>query len=1217
MKISKLLVLSALWLIGLSANAAEDLIERTEPTNEKVKEVAVAFEVGKTYLLYNKTAEMYFTQGSTWSTRGCVAPNKLSAVRIKVAKYTVADAEWDGKTYEIQNYVTNRSSYSWYKACMNEAGDLYLDQSTWANRFYEIQDQGDNVYRLMPNDVNEAVKSDGTQFVGRDESIPYDSSNDSAGFEDAEERVPLTALLTEGEGHHIDWVFYDASCYDAYEKSKTLRALIETAEDEGIDVSAAVTVYNNEDATLEEIEAAIKALQEAMAGGIDQGTADNPTNATSLITNPNFDNASPAGWNGSTPNMVGSGAHGPANVPEFYQGSNIDMYQELSGMPTGVYRLDMYGFYRSGSISAAYDNFLSGENYRAKLYATVDDDMLTADVANPYEAQNTTPYAGDTSWGVRANEGSNNGFYIPDDPSCARVYFEKGWYNNTLFFYVSADNARIGVREDGSNISTDWFVFDTFSLHYYGNTAASFQKWVELSVPSFEDALVTASMLSNYQSTVSSLAGSASDKASAVAAVEQLKPLVAELKANQALWAQYQAKINEGLEIAHSAEFAAYAGDLADACEYDGEDHLSNLDLDNDGLKAEMARIDELIAEVRKQAAEDVKVDEEVTSRWLTNADFAKKGEGWTVSKGSCNFNNGIAEAYGVDFDIHQDHVDAKKGVYELQLQGFFRMERDDNAYNKYLAGDQKTDAGVYIGTDKSTNKTFLKCVFEEVIDYDNLSNKNGFWQEPNSGSWYANTMESANTAFQQGMYNNVAYGIVTNEGETLRIGVAGNVTGANWICWDNFRLFYRGYENANANKYLLEKELEAFAEIDMTREMGTSVRAAVEKAKADAQAAITSGDASQMFDALSELFAVKSKIDESVALFADLKSQLQDLKYEMNQSDNMEAVAEAGAVLEEINDGLTNGDYDDEDVPALLAKISAAMNKLYMPGDFMTATDANPQDGTKFIRSATYSEMDEEGNETNQDKGWLGDKGNTGNDDTQKAALLYEYWNKTFEHYQVLSLPKGAYELSVFGFNRYGGNPEDYEAMNNGTPNTAFLYTETGGLHRRVAMPFINSGAEQYGMSDDDAKLMFDASGNVTTNEEEASVVYYMPNSMVTARTYFDMGKYHSTITVVVPDENDGWGTLRFGIEKLENQENGWCILDDWNLTYFGPNSTKTATGEIVDAEGIETATVAKPMKVEYFTLDGRKATAAQKGIIIVRQTMDNGSVVVRKIQK
>ena len=75
MKTKKLLVLGALCLFGLSANAA-DLIERTQPTVADVNPVAVAFEADHQYLLYNVGAEMFFTQGSTWSTRGCVVPNQ-------------------------------------------------------------------------------------------------------------------------------------------------------------------------------------------------------------------------------------------------------------------------------------------------------------------------------------------------------------------------------------------------------------------------------------------------------------------------------------------------------------------------------------------------------------------------------------------------------------------------------------------------------------------------------------------------------------------------------------------------------------------------------------------------------------------------------------------------------------------------------------------------------------------------------------------------------------------------------------------------------------------------------------------------------------------------------------------------------------------------------------------------------------------------------------
>lgn len=1227
MKFSKLLVLSAFWLIGQSVSAA-DLIERTEPTNEDVKEVPVAFEVGKTYLLYNTTAQMYFTQGSNWSTRGCVVPNKISAVRIKVAKYTLADVEWDGKTYEIQNYVTNRTSYSWYKASMNDAGDLYLDQTTWANRFYEIQDQGNNVYRLMPNEVNADVKSDGSQFVGRDDNIPYDSSNDSAGFEDADQRVPLSALLTEGEGHHIDWVFYDAGVYDAYEKSKTLKSTIETAEAQGIDVSAAAAVYNNLDATAEQIEAAITTLQEAMASGIGNGTADNPTDATSLINNPNFDNASSAGWSGSTPNMTGSGAHGPANVAEFYQGSNVDMYQDLSGMPAGVYRLTMYGMYRSGSADEAYKNFVSGTNYRALLYASADDVEQSTAIVNPFEIMNKETFAGATDWGVNASETASNGFRIPNDPSCARVYFNKGWYNNTVFFYVEGGNARIGVKEPGTNIAADWFPFDEFHLTYFGNTQASFQKWVELSAPDYSNVVVTASLLSNYQSTVSSLVGSASDRTSAAAAVEQINELVKQMKENQSLWAQYMAKVDEAKAFASQAEFASYASDLAEYLSWDAEDYINNRDLDSDGLKAEIEHIDQMIAEVRKAAAEDVKVDEEVTERWLTNANFANAGNGWTVAKGGCNYNYGIAEAYGAPFDIYQEVKNAKKGVYELQLQGFFRTGRNDASFNSYQAGTQTCDAGVYIGTADATNKTYLSCVFSEIID-PSFVEGNGSFLADGSASWpdgnyYANDMQSASKCFQEGMYKATAYGIVKGEGETMRIGVGGNLGGSDWICWDNFRLTYRGYENADANAYLLNKELEYLSNLDMSKKMGKSVLAAVEQAKSDAQAAIGSGDAARMFDVLSDIYDLKSKIDASVALFADLFTEIQGLQVALSNTDADETVqAEVGAILEELQTNYMKGEYDDADVPNLIARIAEAMAMLNMPSDIMSASDANPIDATKLVQSATYSE-EVEGDagiiETNQDKGWQGDAGSFGNDDTQKAALLYEFYNKTFDHYQVIGgMPAGAWEIKVNAFARFGGNDVDYKSYLEGATNNTFLYTEVGGVRRQVALPFLFAGADNFDSGvDGAATLNVDANGEVVASADEAAMTYWMPGSMVTARAYFDQYKYGNSIIVVVPDEGNGKGTLRFGIYKpTKNEDYDWVIMDDWSLTFYGASSTKESTGTPV-TEGIETAAAAaKAVKTEYFTLDGRKAGAAQKGIVIVRQTMNNGNVVVRKIQK
>jgi cysteine sulfinate desulfinase/cysteine desulfurase-like protein len=53
-------------------------------------------------------------------------------------------------------------------------------------------------------------------------------------------------------------------------------------------------------------------------------------------------------------------------------------------------------------------------------------------------------------------------------------------------------------------------------------------------------------------------------------------------------------------------------------------------------------------------------------------------------------------------------------------------------------------------------------------------------------------------------------------------------------------------------------------------------------------------------------------------------------------------------------------------------------------------------------------------------------------------------------------------------------------------------------------------------------------------------------------------------------------------------------------------------------DESGIQgVAQNAKPVSVQYFTIDGRRVSGAQKGISIRKTVMDNGSVVVKKVRK
>ena len=103
-----------------------------------------------------------------------------------------------------------------------------------------------------------------------------------------------------------------------------------------------------------------------------------------------------------------------------------------------------------------------------------------------------------------------------------------------------------------------------------------------------------------------------------------------------------------------------------------------------------------------------------------------------------------------------------------------------------------------------------------------------------------------------------------------------------------------------------------------------------------------------------------------------------------------------------------------------------------------------------------------------------------------------------------------------------------------------------------------------------------------------------------------FEQGKFDGT-TVVFKVGDDG--KARIGLKKYEenNTFDCWSIWDNWKLTYYGPNSLVT---DIKDAAGN-----AAVVKTEYFNVSGARINSAAKGIVIVKETLGNGTVKVKKV--
>ncbi|MBP5338466.1 MAG: hypothetical protein J6Z14_04065, partial [Prevotella sp.] len=1154
MKLSRLFVLSALCLTGMSVNAVE-LEPREAPTPEKAGSTPVAFEVGKTYILYNTGAEMYFTQGSTWSTRGCVVPNKASAVAIRVAKYTVSDV-WDGKTYEIQNYVTNRTSYSWYKLCMNTGGDLYLDQTSWA-RFLEIKDQGSNVYRLMPSEENanvtdyETVVSDGTQFIGYD-GLDYDGSNDTAGFDDASERYPLSALTTE----NVDWVFYDYSAFDAYEKAEELRKLIEGAGD-GINVDNAITVYNNLSSTVAELQAAIDALNDAIAQGTFAGfTPGTALDITSLLVNPDFTGGDTSGWDGT------GWGHGNSNDNVEHYNKTYDTYQTVSGLRAGLYVVGMNGFYRAGSSQESYDKGKANNDdvRNATFYATIGDGNAETPVEQIYSGIQTESRVG----GEATVTDGDLKFYQPNNGTSADYYFHTlGLYKNLLFATLpSAGQMTIGVKKDIA-ISTDWSIFDDFTLVYCGEGAQAYQAYVNYyknTFPDYESLRVDAEYPFTLTDGVNvsdvvlnefkSVSATATDEASARAALQIIDQAFEPVRLNVSLWAEFletaktaaqQVGDNESLD--RSESIVAEVGDWG---KFFAAEEWDAREMTNEELRARIDEMNGKIAEAKLKLKHEGY--ETVATNLLTNPDFTGNANGWTdehVSGGNVRYGENCYEAWNnANFDIYQVVKNAPEGVYRIEVQGFYRYLRGDNAWNAYQAQESQYvkpgGAPVFVYMNQKT--TPFKNVFDEKQPVGEVyKTAADAYTDPNGEYWYPDQMTTSSDAFVNGMYKQSAYGII-RAGQDMRIGVKGvsNQGGDSWVIFDNFNLFNCGKDETALNTVLpdeIEKAKAMLTNEDGTQKlMGKDIHAALEKAIADAESALgTTGEA--MFDALNDLFDAEENVNASVELFATLAAANDKLMKTIELYGDSPAADEAGALYEEILTDLGEYKYNDSDVAGLIAKINAMMTKLRMP-DVAGASASTPIDITVVVNNFDYG--DEAG--TASSDGWSGTAAGT-----NAEYFNAEVFNTTpFDHYQeIVGLPAGVYRVTVKGFYRFGFAADDYAAYNEDASanNNAKLYGTTDGgtwsipMHRLATF----ASTDYADMSD-------------YVEVEEGSGLW-VPNMMSTASELFEAvgEEVDNTITVALGEGK----TLRLGIKKDEGMENDWCLFDTWKLEYLGTDTS------------------------------------------------------------
>ena len=1188
MNLKKLFVVgSVLVMAWTTANAELVNGVRQKPEPATTQSWVLSSDTTQNFYLYNPGAKAFFTEGNAWGTQASVGVQGLKvAFTVPTAADvpgTVALEDLPQGVYLLNDFSVKKGS--WKLVFFDSETAMFVDRGSQADFGWGVTPiEGTNNFRIHVSATSEIsptynLDSYSGKFVGLD--VTSNASN-----------TALNPFLEEGEGHYIDWTFVTSDVYEAYlqaieiyNKAQILKAILDDAKAHGVNVSAQEAVYQNEAATMEELDAAIDAAKAAI---VLNATVDSPVDMTTSLTNPGFADGKKTGWNGTDP-AFGEGA------AEFYQ-KNYDIYQTLKGLPNGVYGVSVQAFYRTSWADVSYKDWQNKTAVAAKVYAKSGADSLNTALFNAWEfavegdINNFTPNG---AWkgsvlGER-NVANDPPLYIPDDMKAASYLFSLDANNYKQTAYVAVDNGEltVGLKKSDDNPGGNWTLFDNFTLSYFGTAPEAYQMALEKGMPAkteYSTANVSKQYIDAYDAAYTA---TATDKATFSAAVKAVADANDSIAKNTKLWADLQAKRDEAYALSVNTDYkiydhAWYIGDYLEAGTDENDEQVLPMGV-NDYLKAEaktgdydlsnkqlediIATLNSLIEALNNEVKEGLKPGTDVT-KFLTNPDFEDGKNGWTVvnngggnvAHGGNNDNHCFEAWHSTNFDVYQEVSNLPVGLYKLEVNGFVRYLDGDDAISK--ASEAPEDPGIYLYmNDSKTNLVnMMTCPLPKTF-YDAVNGATYLTQ--NEENCFPNNMIAASAAFAAGNYLQETVCMVAEPNTVTRIGVKGTPEAKFWPIFDNFKLTYLG-NGVDIVKPQLEDML---AEAKKNESVVTTktAKTALTNEIAAAEALLAGEDGDAMLEAIDKLQKAINDVTDGKAVCEKFAEFIEDYMQFAQSIDATEALQLGATILGNLNACA----YDAEDIEAKKLELREMRLKIQLPADYAQGS-AQGADLTAFIQTPDFS-MIKDGVETNSNEGWLGTAGSFGPSD-QMSNLCLEFYNKVFDMYQDLAgvgsvvLPHGYYSLQVNAFNRPAES------------NPAYLYAVAGKDTLDVKTIMLQSEG-------------FDAEGGESA-----------PNNVSSAKACFDEGRYLNTLKFKF--EGD---TLRIGVKHPVNAGTDWVIMDNFRLFFYGNDNT-----------GVETViNIGKPAKVQYFTLDGRQVNVARKGLFIRKTTMDNGTVVVRKIQK
>ncbi|MCD8301717.1 MAG: hypothetical protein LUC44_01710, partial [Prevotellaceae bacterium] len=600
---------------------------------------------------------------------------------------------------------------------------------------------------------------------------------------------------------------------------------------------------------------------------------------------------------------------------------------------------------------------------------------------------------------------------------------------------------------------------------------------------------------------------------------------------------------------------------------------------------------DMIVGYVREnvQAGQDISVV-------IRNNSFDVDFSGWDIADGSATpawggmvqeneleggatiaeINSGNAEVYETAFDISQTFSGMPAGLYTLSCQA---LERDDagDGFNAELyavaAGNEQSVVITGITEDGNVEQLYFNTDSNESWRSDATATLSD-----GTTGYIPASMEGANVFFYLGHYNNTLNVLMTEAGD-LTIGIRD--ASADWVLFDNFRLVYEGNEASSYSDYINEliAEASALAESSLfTTEAKTVINAAVDQA----EDALDANDTDACVAAVAALKEAIAFGEETLALTTEL-TELYNYTNDYRLGE-IEASSETSfpQLIDDVSAVIQDGVVEtNAKVEEYILALKSGFT-VYAQYDYLDATEENPADITPVI--LTHESVDGEGEGSTF--GWEID-GSVGIG--EGCLEMYNLAAGNTISQTIYGLAAGYYRLGVQGFYRATGYAE---TVNANDVDTLAYNADLFAGDKATRLLSIKSDAEAYN----------------TLTSGTTDGVWNVPYSMATANDAFEAGLYQNTLQFQVENEGD---EVTIGIRKTALISEDWTIWDKWTLTYLGtaePSEDTTTAIEGAEAAGTAVATA-------IYSIDGKQLPSLVKGINIVKTTMADGSVHVRKV--